>query len=555
MKHKPQPHAPSLFDDIVMSALVPEDHLLRRVDRAVDFSFVHDVLDDEYDGNTGRPAYNPEVLVRLIFLQLEYNLSDRGVITRAQTDMAFRGFLGLNHDDDLPHPSTLTHFRDRVGEDGFRVIFGRILGQAKALGIVTNRRVMIDSYTVEADIGVPRFWELVEQATLAGLDALDGTGGLEDETTYLREECGKLQADNSYLLSKEHSKLLLEERLALAKRVLQLLEDLEATQTQAQSNACFLLSAVLKRSANHGKKNIKKDDILSLVDPDARWSRKQRGKKTVAGYREQLAVDVDSGMVTNVGVDRGNTDDSQALQSMVDGHIDNVGSVPEEVVTDSKYQSGENRAYLASEGIGDYIAAPSPKGSKQGKYSPADFDITFDDDGNALRIVCPHGEEAEDPTWRKATHSWVFQFKEGQCRDCPLRDQCMKPPKQKRQGKKKGKHKQRPVRVRGRQVSVDRHYQLTQQARERQASDEGQTAQIERLDIERRFSYQQRHGGKRTRYRGLVKNKMMGWLWGIYLNVRQLLSIVEDLFESTEEMAGAKLYNAAAGPLPGKQCA
>lgn len=544
MKHKLQPHAPSLFDDIVFSALVPEDHLLRRVDRAVDFSFIHDALDDKYDDSTGRPAYNPEVLVRLIFLQLEYNLSDRGVIVRAQTDMAFRGFLRLNHDDALPDPSSLTRFRGRVGEEGFKQIFRRILGQAKALGIVTNRRVMVDSYTVEADISVPGFRSLLDRIITSALDALVGEQKLSDVVVDLCKEHKGLQEDESYRLGATQRKLLLEQWLSLTERVAEVLEGLGERRSAEQSASLDLLNAALHRSVNYGKRNIKKDDILSDVDPDARWSRKGRGKRTGAGFSEQVSVDVDSGMVTNVEVEPGNTDDSEALQSMVDGHIDNVGEVPEEVVTDSKYQSGDNRQYLQSKGITDYIAAPSPKGSKQGLFCLADFGITFDEDEKPLSVTCPQQKVAQNPKWNESKHAWVFRFQTAQCRNCPLRDKCMKPPK------KKGKQK----RKRARQVSIDVNYKQMQEARKRQETPEGEAAQIERLDIERRFSYQQRHGGKRTRYRGLEKNKTMGWLWGIYLNVRQLLNIVEDLFDTAEDMTEAKLYKTPARPLPGMQC-
>jgi len=545
MKHKPQPHAPSLFDDIVSSTLVPEDHLLRRVHRAVDFSFVHDAVAHLYDGGNGRPAYNPEVLVRLIFLQLEYSLSDRGVIARAQTDLAFRCFLGLNYDDDLPDPSSLTRFRNRLGEDGFKEIFGKILAQAKALGIVTNRRVLIDSYTVEADIAVPGFRLLLDRIISGALETLAGEDRVAAEVVVLTNEHQGLEEDKSYRLGAAQRKLLLEEWLSLTARVAELLEGLGEKRSASQNKALELLYAALDRSANHGRKNIKKDDILSDVDPDARWSRKQRGKKTVAGYREQLTVDIDSGMVTNTDVAAGNTDDSQALQSMVDGHVANVGGAPGEVVTDSKYQSGENREYLKSQGITDYIAAPSPKGSKQGLFCLSDFDISFDKHGEPLRVVCPQKEVAENPKWNKGKHAWVFRFKTAQCRNCPQRNKCMKPPS------KKGKQK----RKRARQVSIDVNYKQMQQARERQESDKGQAAQIERLDIERRFSYQQRHGGKRTRYRGLEKNRMLGWLWGIYLNVRQLVTVIEDLFDTTEAMAGTKLHSGVVRPLPGMQCA
>jgi len=62
------------------------------------------------------------------------------------------------------------------------------------------------------------------------------------------------------------------------------------------------------------------------------------------------------------------------------------------------------------------------------------------------------------------------------------------------------------------------------------------------MGMERQFAYQQRQGGKRTRYRGLSKNRMLGWLWGIYLNVTRMGKLVE---ESLAEARSPNLYRAA----------
>jgi IS5 family transposase len=293
----------------------------------------------------------------------------------------------------------------------------------------------------------------------------------------------------------------------------------EPQRTERQQDRLELLHGALARSENHGKQNVKKDDLLSDVDPDARRACKKRGKQAVAGYKEQLAVDADSHFVTHVEVQRGNTDDSEALEPVVAGHEANVGRKPEEAVTDSKYQSGVNRAYLVGEGILDSIAVPSAKGSKQGKFSTLDFALEFGARGRPTVALCPGGQLAEDPKWKGETHSWLFHFKKAQCEGCSLRARCSK-------------------QARGRQLSVDEHYQLTEQARVRQASPEGQAAQIARLGIEREFSHQQRHGGKRTRYRGLSKNRAWGWAWAAFLNIRRLTTLA---WERASRMGVANL--------------
>jgi len=519
LKHTPQPRTPSLYDDVIGQSYVPEDHPLRKIRAAVDFSFVHDLVADLYHDSTGRPAYNPEVLLRLIFLQLQYKLSDRGVIERAQTDHAFRFFLGLDWNDELPHPTSLTKFRERLGEERFKAIFTGFLRQAIQRKLVSNKRVMIDSYSVQADISVPGFRTLLDRVISKALQSLEGT---DVDVEYLRAEHEGLRADKSYQLGVELRKQLLGEWLSLGELVAEALEELPS-RTGAQQESLELLNAGLQRAANHGKRNIKKDDLLSDVDPDARWNRKKRGKQSEPGYGEQFAVDAENGIVTQVQVTRGNTDDSEVLQAMVAGHTDNVGAKPIEVVTDSKYQSGDNRAYLEQEDIGDQIACPPPKGSKQGKFSPADFLIEFNGRGEPRLAVCPGCELAENPKWKPDKHAWVFQFRKAQCEGCPLRQRCSK-------------------QKRGRQLSLDQHYQLTERARARQESPEGKGAQIERMGMERHFAYQQRQGGRRTRYRGLAKNRLWGWAWGIYLNVTRMTKLIE---ESLAETLSPKLYRPA----------
>ena len=503
-----------MYDDAVGRCYIPADHLLRRVHAAVDFSCVRAAVAELYHDRTGRPARDPEMLMRLTFLQMQYHLSDRGVIERAQTDHAFRFFLGLDWNDELPHPTTLTKFRNRLGEEGFKAIFGGILEQAEQAGLVTNRRLLIDSYSVRADIAVPGFRPLLDRVIGKALAALEGT---DVDRQYLAVEYEALRRDQSYRLGAQLRRQLLAEWLSLAELVAEALEALPGRDA-AQQESLELLNAALQRAAHHGRRNIKQDDLLSDVDPDARWSCKQRGRQTEAGYREQLAVDAEHGLVTHVEVTPGNTDDSEALQTMVAEHTERVGK-PAEVVADSKYQSGDNRAHLAREQITDHIAAPTPKGGKQGKFSTADFLLEYDEDGRPLVALCPAGELAESPKWNEGKHAWVFHFRAAQCAGCPLRERCSR-------------------QKRGRQLTVDQHYHLTEAARARQGSPEGQAAQIERLGIERQFAYQQRQGGRRTRFRGLSRNRLWGWAWGIYLNVRRLTQLVDD---GVPERVAAKL--------------
>ncbi len=58
------------YEIVLLEELVPEDHLLRKIERAVDFSFIHGLCKDLYSPNIGRPAVPPELLFRMLFLAI-----------------------------------------------------------------------------------------------------------------------------------------------------------------------------------------------------------------------------------------------------------------------------------------------------------------------------------------------------------------------------------------------------------------------------------------------------------------------------------------------------
>ena len=96
---------------------IPENHLLKGINKAVDFSFINELLEDSYCKNFGRPAKEPEMMMKLLFLEYIYNLSDVKVIEEAECNLAYLWFLGLNPEDKLPDASLLAKFRTQRMKD------------------------------------------------------------------------------------------------------------------------------------------------------------------------------------------------------------------------------------------------------------------------------------------------------------------------------------------------------------------------------------------------------------------------------------------------------
>ena len=92
---------------ISLDQLVPEDHLLRKIDKYVDFNFIYDLVEEKYSTQTGRPSIDPVMLIKIPIIQYMYGIkSMRQTIKEIEVNVAYRWFLGLDFYDKVPHFST-----------------------------------------------------------------------------------------------------------------------------------------------------------------------------------------------------------------------------------------------------------------------------------------------------------------------------------------------------------------------------------------------------------------------------------------------------------------
>lgn len=504
MHHQPQAGQNSLYDDYFVKNLVPDNHPLLEIDRVVDFAFVRDMVEDLYSPDRGRQAIDPALLFRLCFLQIYYDLSDREVIQQAQVNLAMRCFLHLGIEDGLPAPSTLSVFRSRLGPDRFRQIFEASIQQAREAGLVGGRRILVDSWGVRMDAAAVRLRPFVQRVVRRAISLLQSLG---EDASDLQSRHAQLCNDNSWGLTEKLSKKHLAEWFALADEVHQALTEVEPSSEKAaedRDEMLKLVECVIDKQEGGSTK------AITDVDPDARWSKRERGKKSHPGYKEQSATDEDSEILLGLKITPANEDDSTQLQDLLDQCLQNLEDSPESLAADSGYHSGKNRQRLADEGIDDFIAPPTPKGHKQGRFSATDFEVKFDENGRPVRIRCPAGKVAEDGKYQESKSGWRFYFTKSQCEGCPLRDRCSSA-------------------KRGRAVFISEYFQLHESARKRQNTEEFQQAQVDRLGIERTFAYQQRKFGmKRARYRGLDRVTMQVYLAGFVINAVRMTNRIRE---------------------------
>ena len=157
---------------------IPESHILKQIDKSVDFSFINDLLESSYCKNFGRPAKEPEMMMKLLFLQYIYNLSDVKVIEEANCNLAFLWFLGLNPEDKLPDPSLLAKFRtQRMQDITLDEVLSEIVRQCVENGIIKSDALTVDTTHIEANCTkkVPeRIMKHLAKRIFKGLEADNG---------------------------------------------------------------------------------------------------------------------------------------------------------------------------------------------------------------------------------------------------------------------------------------------------------------------------------------------------------------------------------------------
>ena len=85
--------------------------MLRQINDLVDFSFVHEELQNNYCLDNGRNAMSPIRMFKYLLLKSIFDLSDVDIVERSKYDMSLKYFLDMATEDEVIHPSSLTKFR------------------------------------------------------------------------------------------------------------------------------------------------------------------------------------------------------------------------------------------------------------------------------------------------------------------------------------------------------------------------------------------------------------------------------------------------------------
>lgn len=353
------------IETVLLENLVPTDHLLRKIDQYIDFGFINNICRPYYCENNGRPAVEPEILFRMLFIGYLYGIrSERRLVEEVKVNLAYRWFLGYNIEDRIPDASVIWQNRRRryKGTDVPQQIFDQIVWQAIEHGLVDGKILYSDSTHLKANANKNKFEEKeVTVSTKAYVADLD--------------------------------KAIAEDRIAHGKKPL---KDKNDDDTPPPT------------------KTIKS----STTDPESGYMHRD-GKPKGFFYLDHRTVDSKAAIITDVHVTAGNVNDVDPYIERLKRQKDTFGFQVEAVGLDAGYNTNLLCRDIAEQGIQaamGYRRGVQPKG-KYGKYKFAylpEWDV----------YLCPQRCYL---TYRTTGRDGYRKYRAApeRCATCPRREECL----------------------------------------------------------------------------------------------------------------------------------
>src|SRR3954469_9055159 len=136
----------------IYDIVVPKDNMLRQINELVDFSFVHEELQNKYCLDNGRNAVPPIRMFKYLLLKSIFDLSDVDVVERSKYDMSFKYFLDMAPEDPVINPSSLTKFHKLRLQDVslLDMLIGKTVEIALEKEIIKSKTIIVDATHTKA---------------------------------------------------------------------------------------------------------------------------------------------------------------------------------------------------------------------------------------------------------------------------------------------------------------------------------------------------------------------------------------------------------------------
>jgi transposase len=391
-------HFSSLPDDVSLEELVPKDNFYRRLQGALDLSFVRDLVKDRYAFG-GRPSIDPVVFFRLqLILFFEGLRSERQLMEVVADRLSLRWFVGYDLHEPLPDHSSLTRIRERYGLETFRRFFERIVEECFEAGLVRGDELFFDSTKVRAD---------------ADIDSLCSRSIAENHLDGLfEEEIQEPEAESSAAPRTPPT------------TALPAAEDSKLAEENGQRGDWIGRAGRQDRAFSSGPRKRTADLRVSRTDPDATPMRVGEDE-TKLGYQAHYVVDGGKArIIVGALVTSSEVTENRPMLDLLWRTTFRWGLKPHHVTGDGKYGTAENIAAVEDADIRAYVGLHEAGGRGSGFFPKSVFSYDAERDV----YLCPAGgllRPLGDADKRRRLGEVVTYRAVGSvCAACPLKPEC-----------------------------------------------------------------------------------------------------------------------------------
>src|SRR6478735_6656125 len=317
-----------LFYEFHLGDAIPEDHLVRKIDAALDLSWLHSELASHYS-SMGRPSIDPELMIRMLIVGYVFAIrSERLLCREVQVNLADRWFCKLGIEDAIPDHSAFSRARNERFREGdvFRRVFERVVEACIAADLVGGEGFAVDASLIVADANKQR-----------------STPG--SEWNKARDQQGASRAVKEYLATLD----------------------------------CAAFGAASEVTPK----------FVSPSDPAAQWTGAMRGPAFFA-YADNYLIDLKCGIIMDVEASRAiRQAEVGAAKTMIDRTEKRFGVKPQRLAADAAYGSAPTLDWLVTDKkIAPHIPVIDMAKREDGIFSREDF--TYDKVCDVY--ICPAGK-------------------------------------------------------------------------------------------------------------------------------------------------------------------
>jgi transposase len=494
------------LDRQVFDLVVPKGHYLRQVDAGVDFERFRARLAEAYSANLGRPALDPVRMLKILFLRFHYKLSDRQVMQRAQTDVAFRCFLALPLHWQLPNHTGGTYFRQRIGAERFAQIFQELITQAREAGLVKDRLRLKDATHLLADVADVQPLPLAAQVRERLLQAANPL--FAEWVAQQRLHVATLRQTTAEFADDERLAARLEHLREMATQLRQRFAPLPVTAANENAHARLGRALALVDKLLADRDPQAQDRLVSGVDPEARVGK--HGSYFV-GYLLDLTMDPDSELITNLNVLPANGAEAADAITLIEQEEAAQGNDVEALSMDGVGYNGPVLQRLTdANGLNLEVIVPPPAPAARTTFGPERFSLTVIDTQHG-EVTCPAGQKTRQRSRTRQGTGYRYQFKASQCAGCARRTECL----------------ENPAAKRGRVVIKNNYEAEYQKVQAKAGTELYRKTRREHPKIERKLGEVVRHHrARRVSFRGRAKVLTQAVLTALVVNVKRMVRLL-----------------------------